>query len=228
MAQTKRAKEKETNKEQNQTQLEETRQTQTPPSRQAGANEPLHPTFSNRSRNQGLSRQNDFSPFGMMRRFRDEMDRVFNDFGFGGDIFSQSLGTDIGGSQFAWSPQIESFERDGNLVLQADLPGMSKDDINVDIEDDRIVIHGERRNERETNEKGFYHSERSYGSFHRSIPLPEGIDADNAEAKFDNGVLEITMPMPKQMSNRRSLEIGSSSKSSENKKSETKSKSANK
>jgi HSP20 family protein len=89
---------------------------------------------------------------------------------------------------------------------------MTKDDINVDIEDDQIIIQGERRDERESNEQGFYHTERSYGSFYRSIPLPQGIDAEVANASFNNGVLEITMPKPERKQRGRRLEIGEGNK----------------
>lgn len=95
---------------------------------------------------------------------------------------------------------------------------MSKDDINVDIENNRIIIRGERNSENEQNDEGFYHTKRSCGSFSRSIPLPEGIDSDAAEAHFNNGVLEITMPMPEQNAKGRSLEIGEGKQSNKQKK----------
>ena len=140
------------------------------------------------------------SPFTFMRRFSEEMDRLFEDFGMGRGLlapsFERELGSlsEIGGSM--WSPQTEVFERGGQLVVRADLPGLTKDDINVDITDDALVIRGERRSEREENEEGYYRSDRSYGSFYRQIPLAEGAKAEDAEATFRNGVLEITMPAP--------------------------------
>ena len=152
------------------------------------------------------------SPFAFMRRFSDEMDRLFEDFGFGGGLFAPSFGRGL--SRFGelgqpiWSPQVEVFERGGQLVVRADLPGLTKDDINVDITDDALVIRGERKSEREENEEGYYRTERSYGSFYRQIPLPEGVTADNANATFRNGVLEITMPAPQRAEQqRRRLEI---------------------
>src|SRR5207245_93860 len=102
----------------------------------------------------------------------------------------------------------EVFERNNQLVVRADLPGLTKDDINVDIDDDRITIRGERQSEHEEDEKGFYRSERSYGSFYRSVPLPQGVDAEQAKADFKNGVLEITMPLPAKKSSGRRIEIG--------------------
>jgi HSP20 family protein len=96
--------------------------------------------------------------------------------------------------------------------VRADLPGLTKDDINIAVADDAITIRGERRQEREESEEGFYRSERSYGSFYRQIPLPEGVSAEDAEATFRDGVLEITMPAPQRAEQRsRRLEIKESS-----------------
>lgn len=146
------------------------------------------------------------SPFAFMRRFPEEMDRLFEDFGFGRGGLVPSLGR--GFDQALWSPQVEMFEREGRLVVRADLPGMKKDDVNVEITDDAVIIRGERRDESEENREGYYHSERSYGSFYRSIPLPEGVNADQADATFRNGVLEITMQAPARRESRsRRLDI---------------------
>jgi HSP20 family protein len=157
---------------------------------------------------QDLSSPNRYSsPFSLVSRFREEMDRLFEDFGLGTNLLSSNTGRGLTRSAFDWTPQIESFERDGKLIVQADLPGMTKDNINVDIEDDQIVIRGERHNERQENKAGLYHTERSYGSFYRTIPLPPGVDPDQADARFSNGVLEITMPMPEQKRSAKRLEI---------------------
>jgi HSP20 family protein len=150
------------------------------------------------------------SPFSFMRRFSEDMDRLVRDFGFGGGLAS-GLGREFGrladleGSM--WLPQVEAFERDGKLIVRADLPGMTKDDIDVDITDDAIQIRGERRQEREENEEGYYRSERSYGSFYREIPLPSGVNREQANATFRNGMLEISMPAPARQSSSRRIEI---------------------
>jgi len=138
------------------------------------------------------------SPFAFMRRFSEEMDRLFEDFGFGqgrlAPVFERGLDQLGALAGTAWAPQVEVLERDNELMIRADLPGMTKDDVKVDIADNAVVIRGERKSEREENEKGYYRSERSYGSFYRRIPLPSGVKAEEANADFRNGVLEITMP----------------------------------
>lgn len=110
-----------------------------------------------------------------------------------------------------WSPQIDSFQRGDQFVVRADLPGLKKEDVNIEVSDDSIVIQGERREEHEENREGYYRSERSYGSFYRTVPLPEGAITESAKAEFNNGVLEITMQAPpREVSRRRRIEIGES------------------
>jgi HSP20 family protein len=146
------------------------------------------------------------SPFSLMNRFAEEMDRLFDNFGFGRSQLAPRGWGEKEGS--LWSPQLEVFERDGQMIIRADLPGLGKDDVKVNIEDNALTIQGERRQEHEENREGWRHSERSYGSFYRSIPLPEGIDAAQAKANFRDGVLEITMPAPKREERRgRQIEI---------------------
>ena len=152
------------------------------------------------------------SPFAFMRRFSEEMDRLFEDFGFGrgwlAPGFERSLDRLETLAEGAWAPQVEVIERDNRLIVRADLPGMTKDDVKVDIDDNSLVIRGERKTEHEEDEEGYYRSERSYGSFYRRIPLPSGVKAEEASADFRNGVLEITMPAAKRKdAERRQLEI---------------------
>lgn len=145
-------------------------------------------------------------PFSLMNRFAEEMDRLFDNFGFGrGQLATRGSGES---GQTWWSPQLEVFEREGQMVVRADLPGLNKDDVKVNITDNALTIQGERRQEHEENREGWRHSERSYGSFYRSIPLPEGIDTEKAKANFRDGVLEISMPSPQQEGPReRQIEI---------------------
>jgi len=140
----------------------------------------------------------------LMRHMADDIDQLLQLFGFGG------LGLSPAATQSStWSPQIEIGRQDGNLVVRADLPGVTPDDVQVEVDDGVLTISGERREERtEGGEgQGFYRSERRYGSFYRSIPLPEGVKAENANASFRNGVLEITMDAPQLQSHKRRLEI---------------------
>jgi HSP20 family protein len=134
------------------------------------------------------------SPFSVMKRFGEEMDRLFGDFGLGRNWIPSVL---MGEAGRAWAPQLEIFERDGELVVRADLPGLKKEDVKVELTDDGLTIEGERRSEHEENDEGYYRSELSYGSFHRRVPLPAGANRDNATAKFHDGVLEVTIPLRK-------------------------------
>ncbi len=147
------------------------------------------------------------SPFSLMSRFSDEMGRLFEDFGFGRRFWSD-WGREFSGLERSmWSPQVELFERDQKLILRADLPGLNKDEVDVEVTDDAIVLRGERQQEREENEEGYYRSERSYGSFYRQIPLPAGVNTEEAVANFRNGVLEIEMPAPARQQRSRRIEI---------------------
>jgi HSP20 family protein len=110
-----------------------------------------------------------------------------------------------------WTPQIETFQRGNEFVVRADLPGLTKDDVKVDVTEDSITLQGERREEHEEDREGYYRSERSYGSFYRVVPLPDGAITDSAKAQFNNGVLEIVLQAPpKEVSRGRRLEISES------------------
>ena len=147
------------------------------------------------------------SPFSFMRRFSEEMDRLFGDMSLGRGLAS-GFGRLANLEDSMWSPQVEAFEREGKLIVRADLPGLTKDDIDVTITDDVITIRGERRQEREEKAEGFYRSERSYGSFYRAIPLPGGVKSEEANATFRDGVLEISLPAPAREPRSRRIEIG--------------------
>lgn len=159
------------------------------------------------------------SPFTMVRRMMEDMDRMFEDFGLGGMLSplrqSRSIAEQGGGrglSSFGgglWSPHIEVGERGGQLVVKADLPGVTKDDIRVELQDDALIIQGERRQELQEQREGVSYSERSYGSFMRSIPLPQGVQADDVDARFENGVLEVCLKLPQQQQRGRTVEIKS-------------------
>lgn len=104
-------------------------------------------------------------------------------------------------------PRIDITKRDGNIFVQADLPGMAPDDITVRVEDDTLVLEGERHVERDIREDDIWTAERSYGHFRRVVHLPPGIDAESAQARFENGVLEIKLRAPDQAKRGRTIEI---------------------
>lgn len=147
------------------------------------------------------------NPFALMRRISDEMDRIFQDFGVGRTSVSPWMGqgSDLwqGSSQTLWSPQVDVFERGNQLVIRADLPGLSREDVTIEAQDGALVISGERQQDQEQNQEGYYRSERSYGAFLRTIPLPQGVNAADAKATFRDGVLEVTLPKPEQQRGRR-------------------------
>lgn len=135
------------------------------------------------------------SPFSLMRRLSDDMERIFEDTWsvrrFPNPFRSFEL------TEPRWMPTIEVFDRKGEFVVRADLPGMTKDKVTVEVLDGELILKGERKEEKEQKEKGYYKSERSYGAFYRAVPLPEGVKADEAKATFKDGVLEIVMPAAK-------------------------------
>jgi HSP20 family protein len=151
------------------------------------------------------------TPFNLMRQFTDDMERMFEDFGnfrltpyFERDFaFPASSGFQMP----AWSPQIEVAEANGELTVRADLPGLKKEDIHVEVMDDSLVISGERTEESKDEREGFYRTERSYGSFYRRVPLPEGANKDKATATFQDGVLQVTLSVPAREVKGRKLEI---------------------
>jgi HSP20 family protein len=144
------------------------------------------------------------NPFSFVRRFAEQMDRLFDDFGFGfGGALSPRIQLGPPSGEGRWAPDVDVFEREGNLVVRADLPGMKREDIEVEIRDNMICVSGERRHEEEKREGGFYRMERGYGSFCRTIPLMEGADVDKAQASFRDGVLEVTVPVPQARRGRR-------------------------
>ena len=131
--------------------------------------------------------------FGLARRLAGEFDRLFDDFWFRRPLalrFPREL------EEPAWVPDLEVFEKNGTLHLRADLPGLTKNDVKIEVADDALVLSGERKAETEEKGREFYRSERTYGAFCRTLPLPEGVKPDAVKATFTNGVLEVTVPLP--------------------------------
>jgi HSP20 family protein len=147
-----------------------------------------------------LQKREAADPFGFMRRVTEELDRAF---GPRGETFG--LGEV---SPRMWSPAIEVFERDNKFIVRADLPGLKREDVKIEVTHDELTIEGERKFEKEEKKEGFYRTERSYGTFFRRIVVPEHVKAEEAVANFKNGVLEIEMPaIPLPESTKRTVEI---------------------
>jgi HSP20 family protein len=149
-------------------------------------------------------------PFAFAQAMSQEMDRLFDTFG-GTSQGGRNLSTSGSGrslqqqgsrGQSYWAPPMEVFQRGNEMVVRADLPGVAPDDVQIDVEDGVLTISGERRNTNEDQQEGFYRSERSYGAFSRSIALPEGVDEDQVNARYEHGVLEVTVPLPQQQRHR--------------------------
>lgn len=153
------------------------------------------------------------NPFSAMRRMHDEMDRVF------GEAFGNRFSTaGMAGGLAAWSPAVEVSERDNQMVICAELPGLKPEDVKVEVTEDALIIEGERKQEHEERSGGRWHSERHYGHFYRTIPLPEGASADKARAEFKNGELQVTIPVQKSEGKRRQIPIGGAAPEGEHKK----------
>jgi len=134
------------------------------------------------------------SPLGLMRSFMEDMDRMMDALPLGRSAMFAGPLTRLG--LITWKPPLTMMERDGALVVRADMPGLKPDDVRVELEDGHLTISGERTEERSRQESGFYRNERSYGAFRRVIGLPEGVGAEHVSASFDSGVLEIRIATP--------------------------------
>jgi HSP20 family protein len=152
------------------------------------------------SRGQGYARE--WGPFGLLSRMFEDIDRAF------GLDFDRGIGLGRGeGQRSMFRPQVEVFERDNKLIVRADLPGLQEQDVKVEVDEGVLTISGERRNDFEEKREGYFHSERSYGYFQRSVRLPEGIDLNQIQARFDSGVLEVEAPIPEQKPKGRNVPI---------------------
>ena len=134
-----------------------------------------------------------WEPVAELGTIQNEMNRLFNTF------FDQPNppGRNPAGAR-RWIPPMDLVETGDHYVLRADLPGLSDEDVNVQLEDNVLTISGERKADHETQQEGYYRLERASGAFSRSLTLPEGVDPDGVQANFDRGVLEIRIPKPEQ------------------------------
>jgi HSP20 family protein len=139
-----------------------------------------------------------FSPFGRSIGFRNHMDSIINEFFHPAVCIDESKGS-------LWNPIVDVYENDESIVVKAEVPGVDKKDISVDIDNGVLTVKGERKHEEEVKEDRYYRKERVYGKFQRTFRLPEGTDYDKINADFKDGILTVTVPKveekkPKQIS----------------------------
>ena len=142
-----------------------------------------------------------WEPLREFSTLQNEMNRLFN------TVFDTPAGPGNGGAMRRWLPAMDLVETDEHFVLRADLPGMGEDDVKIELEDNTLSISGERKAEHESKNEGYYRVERAFGSFSRSLTLPQGVDPASVAASFDRGVLEVRIPKPEERKPRR-IEIG--------------------
>jgi HSP20 family protein len=130
-----------------------------------------------------------FDPARELDSLQGDMNRLF-------DRFFEGRTTN--GAARRWIPAMDLVETENDLVLRADLPGMTEEDIEIEVKDNVLTLSGERRSENEEKGEGFHRVERSFGRFQRSLTLPRGVDAGKVNARFDNGVLEVRVPKPEE------------------------------
>jgi HSP20 family protein len=129
-----------------------------------------------------------WDPFRDLESIQNEMNRMFD------SSLVKWGDRDTSLLEGAWSPAVDIYDSKDTVMVKADIPGMSKDDIDVSVHNDILTIKGEKNHEKEIKEKDFVRTERFYGSFQRAIRLPAGIDAAKVGANYKNGVLEIILP----------------------------------
>ena len=125
-------------------------------------------------------------------------------------VFDAFFGGGAGAATRRWVPAVDLAETDDSLLLRMDLPGLDEDDVSIEIRDGVLTVSGERRAEHEQKSEGYQRIERSFGSFSRSLNLPDGVAPDKVEAGFDKGVLEIRVPKPEERKPHR-VQIGTAS-----------------
>ena len=141
-----------------------------------------------------------WEPLRELGTLQTEMNRLFN------TVFD-SPGQGNGGTLRRWMPAMDLVETGDHFVLRADLPGMGEEDVKIELEDTTLTVSGERKADHEAKGEGYYRVERAFGSFARTLTLPQGVDPEAVSASFDRGVLEIRVPKPEARKPRR-IEIG--------------------
>jgi HSP20 family protein len=133
-----------------------------------------------------------WEPVRELNTIQSEMNRLFNSF------FESESPTNGAPSVRRWIPAMDLVESDDAFVLRADLPGLSEDDVKIEVEDNVLTVSGERKLEHEDRKDGYYRLERASGAFRRSLNLPEGVDPEQIAASVADGVLEVRIPKPEE------------------------------
>jgi len=136
-----------------------------------------------------------FDPFEELRRLQERMYRIFKE--IEPSFMERKMLPATGGELATVEPFVDVIDKGDKVVVVADVPGVEKEDLSVNISGDRLEISAERKKEAEEKKEGYVRRERTYTSYYRSIPLPTEVDGDKADATFENGVLEISMPKVK-------------------------------
>ena len=131
-----------------------------------------------------------WNPMNEMFSFRRPLSRVFDDF------FLPRTNTEDGTLTWGWNPVVDIYDNEDNFVIKAELPGVSKKDIEIDIKDRVLTLKGERSADNEVKEDNYYRRERTYGRFEKSFTLPANVDPDKIKADYSDGVLKIEVPKP--------------------------------
>ena len=126
-----------------------------------------------------------WDPFTELGELRTRFDRLFDEW--------------LDGRERAWTPAIDVVREDGHLVVRADLPGIKPEEVKIEVEDDILTVSGEHRESKVEKDKRYVRRERRYGSFSRSMTLPKGVTAKDIKARTHNGVIEVTIPLPKEV-----------------------------
>ncbi len=137
-----------------------------------------------------------YDPFRELRSLQDEMNRIFS-----GNVPGRFSHEDMASG--GWSPSVDIYESEGEIVLEAELPGMGRDDFELSIENNVITLKGERSFEKKQEGDNYHRVERAYGSFTRSFSLPQTVSAENTKADFKNGVLRVSLPKKEEAKSRK-------------------------
>ena len=133
-----------------------------------------------------------WNPLGEMTAMQNRINRIFND----PHWFTGRMDDDTG--MGSWNPAVDLYEKDDYFVIKAELPGVDKKDIAIDLKDRVLTLSGERSYENEVKEDSYYRRERSYGKFQRAFALPAEVDSDKIKAEFKDGLLQIEVPKPEE------------------------------